>query len=263
MAINLLFHEEKSVFYVARSRHTSSSKNVVSRLVFVSRFFWLFFFFDNVIPFASWTHNSSPSHKKVFIFFSNKKFLFSRRKPFMVLIYVDPRAVSTSCFFFGCLFFLYLLVKWPIYFSSRPKHVSRAGLSDRLDDKNARNKFRFLSTRQSLLDGKKNLTEFLKYRKRRFGVTLSYTYIGTESTEECVAYQLSTSPVVVVVARQRLSELDFDVVAHESAQEKSWNQFHRFTCCDDDDDLPPFIRSMVWWLVKRDGERNQLAMNSI
>lgn len=181
---------KKNCVLCSLKSHTSSSKNVVARLVFVARFFDSFF--DNVIPFASWTHNSSPSHKKVFIFFSNKKFLFSRRKPFMVLIYVDPRAVSTSCFFFGCLFFLYLLVKWPIYFSSRPKHVSRAGLSDRLDDKNARNKFRFLSTRQSLLHRKKNLTEFLKYRKRRFGVTLSYTYIGTESTEECVAYQLLT-----------------------------------------------------------------------
>lgn len=94
-----------------------------------------------------------------------------------------------------------------------------AGLSDRLNDKNARKKFRFLSTRQSLLHGKKNLTEFLKYRKRRFGVTLSYTYIGTESTEECVAYQLSTP--------QSSSSLDNDfpssisMLSHMRALKKS------------------------------------------
>lgn len=65
--------------------HTSSSKNVVSSA----------FFFDNVIPFASWTSlavtQESISFLEISIFF------LSSTKPFMVLIYVDPRAVSTSC----------------------------------------------------------------------------------------------------------------------------------------------------------------------
>lgn len=170
--------------------HTSSSKNVVSSA----------FFFDNVIPFASWTSlavtQESISFLEISIFF------LSSTKPFMVLIYVDPRAVSTSC-----------LLKFQVANLLLEQYTQTCFPTTSPTWR--RNNFAFFPT-VSLENKRKkklqNLTEFLKYRTTQW------------------------RPLITGERMCRInfpsSKARFDVVARRAYKKKSETSF-RFTCFEE------------------------------